>query len=147
MSDTGALSAVEDYSEGADERVFAGSGELVTIETKRIYAPADPDDGYRLLIMRHWPRGVRKDRVDAWERGLAPTRELLADFNTHAIDWPEYERRFLLEMATRPDALAALDALRQRSRRETVTLICGCADAARCHRSLVRGLVEGVGSA
>ncbi len=115
----------------------------MAINTKRIYDPAEADDGHRLLVMRHWPRGVRKERVDAWEPGLAPTRELLAEFNTRMIGWPEYARRFLREMATRPDAIAALDALRERSALETVTIICGCKDATRCHRALVKGLVEG----
>ncbi|MDA0798049.1 MAG: DUF488 family protein [Chloroflexi bacterium] len=112
------------------------------ILTKRIYEPAEPADGHRLLTMRYWPRGVRKDRVDAWERGLAPTRELLADYRTEAIDWPEYERRYRHEMATRPESIAALDALRQRSANETVTVICGCKDESRCHRTLLKALVE-----
>jgi len=30
------------------------------IKTKRIYEPADPSDGHRLLIMRRWPRGIKK---------------------------------------------------------------------------------------
>jgi len=93
--------------------------------------------------MRLWPRGVRKDRVDAWERGLAPTRSLLADFNVHAIDWPTYARRFLHEMATRADSIAAITALRKRTAHETITLLCGCEDPTRCHRTLVQGLIAG----
>ena len=112
------------------------------ILTKRIYEPAEPADGHRLLTMRYWPRGVRKDRVDAWERGLAPTRELLADYQTEAIDWPEYKRRYHHEMATRPESIAALGALRERSVNETVTVICGCKDETRCHRTLLKALVE-----
>ena len=114
----------------------------MSVHAKGIYEPAEPSDGYRLLTMRYWPRGVRKDRVDAWERGLAPTRELLADYRTEAIDWPEYERRYRYEMATRPESIGALDALRQRSANETVTVLCGCKDETRCHRTLLKGLVE-----
>jgi uncharacterized protein YeaO (DUF488 family) len=113
------------------------------IKTKRIYEQADPADGHRLIIMRLWPRGIRKERVDAWERGLAPSRELLTAINTRAIDWPEYARRFLHEMATRPDSIEAIDALRQRAAHETITVICGCVDETRCHRTLVKELVEG----
>ena len=118
----------------------------MAIKTKRIYDPADATDGHRLLIMRLWPRGVRKDNVDAWERGLAPTRDLLSAFNAGAIDWPTYAERFLREMGTRPDAIAALDALRLRAAQETVTAICGCKDATRCHRTLVAGLVDDEGN-
>ena len=52
------------------------------IRTKRIYDEADESDGHRLLVMRLWPRGVRKERVDAWDKGLAPTRELLTEFQS-----------------------------------------------------------------
>ena len=50
------------------------------IRTKRIYDPPSPEDGYRLLIMRLWPRGVRKAAVDGWEKDLGPSRELLTSF-------------------------------------------------------------------
>ncbi len=35
------------------------------IQTKRIFDPPAHADGHRLLVMRVWPRGVRKERVDA----------------------------------------------------------------------------------
>jgi len=38
------------------------------IRLKRIYDPAEPEDGFRLLVMRLWPRGVRKEEVSAWEK-------------------------------------------------------------------------------
>jgi uncharacterized protein YeaO (DUF488 family) len=95
-----------------------------------------------LLTMRLWPRGVRRDRVDAWERGLAPSRELLADFRSEAINWDEFEQRYLHEMATRPDSIEALAALRQRSANETITVMCSCKDPTRCHRTLVKQLAD-----
>ena len=55
------------------------------IQTKRIYDPPEESDGHRLLVMRLWPRGIRKERVDQWDKGLAPTRELLTDFRSHEI--------------------------------------------------------------
>ena len=112
------------------------------IQTKRIYDDPSPEDGHRLLVMRVWPRGVRKDRVDAWDRALAPSWELLADYRAEAIDWPAFARRFAEEMAQREESVAALAALRERVRTETVTLLCWEADGAMCHRTLLRALVE-----
>ena len=93
--------------------------------------------------MRVWPRGVRKEHVDAWDRGLAPSRELLTDIRSDAIDWPAFVERFEGEMAHREESVAALAALRERVRSETVTLLCWEADDARCHRMLLKALVEG----
>ncbi len=35
----------------------------------------EPEDGTRILTMRFWPRGVRRERFDAWMRELAPSAE------------------------------------------------------------------------
>jgi hypothetical protein len=37
------------------------------VRTKRIYDPAEPDDGYRVLIDHIWPRGVSRKRAVALE--------------------------------------------------------------------------------
>ena len=113
------------------------------IQTKRIYDAPSRADGHRLLVMRVWPRGVRKDRVDAWDRGLAPSRELLTDLRSEAIDWPVFAKRFDEEMTQREDSVAALASLRERVRSETVTLLCWEADGTMCHRTLLKALVEG----
>jgi uncharacterized protein YeaO (DUF488 family) len=109
------------------------------IRTQRIYDPATPDDGFRLLVMRLWPRGVRKERVSAWEKELGPSRALLDDFNHDRLSWEEYERRYLAEMAAKPDLLARW---RERARGEVITLLCACKDAERCHRTLLKRLLE-----
>ena len=116
---------------------------MTIIALKRIYEPPEASDGHRLLIMRLWPRGIRKSLVDDWDRGLAPSRELLADFRSGAVDWAGYVERFTLEMAMREDSAAALERLHERSARGHVTLLCSCVDEARCHRSLVRDIIEG----
>ena len=113
------------------------------IRTKRIYEPWSPDDGHRLLVMRVWPRGVRKDRVDAWDRALAPSRELLTDLRSGAIDWTAFVIRFEQEMADGEEPAAALASLLERARSQTVTLLCWEADGARCHRTLLKALVDG----
>jgi uncharacterized protein YeaO (DUF488 family) len=115
----------------------------VPVRTARVYDPPTPADGLRVLTMRHWPRGVRRERADVWERGLAPTRELLAGYRAGSIDWEGYAARFLAEMHERADARAALAWVREQAAEGTVTLLCGCADAARCHRTLLAGLITG----
>lgn len=42
---------------------------------KRIYEPANPNDGYRVLVDRLWPRGVSKERaaLDEWAKDIAPS--------------------------------------------------------------------------
>ena len=107
------------------------------IGAKRVYDPPSPDDGARVLIMRLWPRGIRKDRVDVWLKELGPVVPLLRAFLDGKLGWAEYRRRYRKGLA-RPEAQDALAEVRRLARRGPVTLLCGCADEARCHRSLLR---------
>jgi len=109
----------------------------VDIVTRRIYDPAARDDGDRVLIMRLWPRGIRKDRVTVWLRELGPTPALLRAYLDQRITWKQYVPRYLAGLA-RPEAQAALAEVRRRAATGRVTLLCGCPDEARCHRSLLK---------
>lgn len=107
------------------------------IRTKRVYEPATPADGVRVLIMRLWPRGIGKRRVHHWLRELGPVLELLRAFRSGRLTWQQYRRRYLAGLR-RPEARAQLAEVRALARRGPVTLLCGCPIEGRCHRSLLR---------
>ena len=109
------------------------------ILTARVYEPPSPEDGYRLLVMRFWPRGVRKEAVDGWERELAPSAELLRSYRAGRIAWQEFARRYRAQVSKRR---YLVDELAGRAERDTVTLLCGCRDESRCHRTLLKEMVE-----
>jgi uncharacterized protein YeaO (DUF488 family) len=112
------------------------------LRTKRIYAPAEPDDGTRVLIMRLWPRGIRKDRVGVWLKELGPVTPLLRDFLDKRVDWDGYVPRYLAGLE-RPEAQAAVADVLAYARRGPVTLLCGCADPSHCHRTLLKAYLAG----
>ena len=109
--------------------------------TKRIYAPPSPEDGTRVLIMRLWPRGIRKEKVDLWLKELGPVKELLREFLDKKIDWAGYTPRYLAGLA-RPEAQEAIARVRELARDGRVTLLCGCADETHCHRSLLAAYLK-----
>ena len=118
------------------------------IRTKSIYHdPQEPSDGYRLLVMRYWPRGVKKDRVDGWMRELAPSAGLLSRYRAGEIDWPAFVGRYTGEMAASeavPDLLKEIRMFEREHGR--VTLLCH-EDLSRpgehCHREVLKALLEG----
>jgi uncharacterized protein YeaO (DUF488 family) len=111
------------------------------IATKRIYEPAAPDDGARVLIMRLWPRGIRKDRVDRWLKELGPVVPLLRAFLDKKITWEQYQPRYFAGLE-RPEAHAALVEVAGLARAGRVTLLCGCAGEQRCHRTLLKTYLD-----
>jgi uncharacterized protein YeaO (DUF488 family) len=109
------------------------------ILTKRIYDPPSADDGFRLLTMRLWPRGIRKDAVSAWEKELGPTRDLLDDYKKERISWQKLEKRYVDQMSEKRELLKEW---MQRAKKETITLLCSCKDPAFCHRTVLKRLLE-----
>jgi uncharacterized protein YeaO (DUF488 family) len=83
------------------------------VRTKRIYDPAEPDDGYRVLIDHIWPRGVSRERarLDDWARDLAPSDELRKWFGHDPGRFAEFRARYRDELADRSERLAELRAL------------------------------------
>ena len=110
------------------------------VATKRIYEPASRADGLRVLVMRLWPRGIRKSAVDLWLRDLGAEIGNLRLWNAGKLAWPELRRRYLAGLR-RPPASEALVRLRALTRRRRVTLLCSCAESAHCHRTLLAGVL------
>ncbi|HET6571496.1 MAG TPA: DUF488 domain-containing protein [Solirubrobacterales bacterium] len=97
------------------------------IRLKRAYEPAEPSDGYRILVDRLWPRGLSKERaeLDEWDRELAPSTELRQWFSHEPSRFPEFRRRFCEELGEHRSALAGL---RRRAREGTLTLVYAAKD-------------------
>lgn len=116
--------------------------------TKRWNDPVAEGDGFRLLICRYRPRGVKKEGEpwDAWCPALSPSPGLHAaaygKSGEPPLPFAEYERRFLAEMESRGYWITGF-AERVRAG-ETMTLLCSsaCVDAGRCHRTIVKRLIE-----
>jgi uncharacterized protein YeaO (DUF488 family) len=92
------------------------------IQIKRAYEPASPDDGYRVLIDRLWPRGVSRQsaELDEWIKELAPSAELRQWFGHEPARFEEFRRRYISEL--RNERLR-LTALRRRAREGRLTLV------------------------
>lgn len=117
------------------------------IRTKQWDDPREPDDGFRVLVCRYRPRGLAKDAEtwDAWEPDLGPTKELHAAAYGKGgvpLNWPVYRSRYLLEMQKQRERIA--DLAKRSAAGETITLLCSssCTRESRCHRSLLRELIE-----
>lgn len=97
------------------------------LRLKRAYDPAEPSDGYRVLIDRLWPRGVSHERaeLDEWERELAPSTELRKWFGHEPGRFDEFRRRYTQELR---DQRPRLTELRRRARDGTLTLVYSAGD-------------------
>ena len=76
------------------------------VTTKRIYSPVAPDDGYRVLVDRLWPRGVSKAEadLDLWLRDVAPSPELRTWWDHDPGKLAEFSARYDAELDHNPAA-------------------------------------------
>ncbi len=99
----------------------------MNIRIKRIYEPAASTDGYRVLVDRLWPRGVKKEEasVDLWLKEVAPGTELRKWFAHDPQKWEAFKKKYLLELSDN-EALATLSETIHEHK--AVTLLYGAKD-------------------
>jgi uncharacterized protein YeaO (DUF488 family) len=121
----------------------------MAIRIVRLGSPREEGEGLRLGTVRRPPRGVPKseyasrDLYDVWFPNLSPSEELLKAGKTAEDErsWSTFKKRFRAEMS-RPDAKRDLDLLAALSRQTNLSIGCYCKDESRCHRSLLRELLN-----
>lgn len=126
----------------------------MAIAVVQLGAPREPNEGLRLGTVRRPPRGVPKskfaklDYYDVWLPNLSPSQELVtvALQSKDEQSWRVFERRFRAEMK-RPDASRVLNLLAALSHQTNFSLGCYCENEKRCHRSVLRELLEERGAA
>ena len=100
-----------------------------TINVKRIYAAAHAQDGFRILVDRLWPRGIKKEesKIDLWLKEIAPSDSLRKWFNHEPEKWEEFKRRYFKELDQKQDLV---DQLSQHTRKGKVTFLFSAKDEA-----------------
>ena len=111
------------------------------VKAKRIYEKPARGDGLRVLVMRLWPRGIRKQAVDLWLKDLGADVSNLRAWKAGRLDWPEMRKRYLAGLKE-PVAAAALAQLEALACRRVVTVLCSCEAESRCHRGILRALLS-----
>ena len=125
----------------------------MAIRVVRLGSPRAAGEGLRLGTVRRPPRGVPKaefasrDFYDVWVPDLAPSEALLKQALSADSEraWRAFVRRYRMEMK-RPEAARLLELLAALSRHASFSVGCYCANEARCHRSILRELLQDRGA-
>ena len=95
------------------------------IKIKRIYDPPEPDDGYRILVDRLWPRGVSKERasIDEWAKKITPSPEIRKEFHHDPNLMDEFKRKYIHELDNNEFSEEFADQIRDKLKHVNVTLL------------------------
>jgi uncharacterized protein YeaO (DUF488 family) len=111
------------------------------IKLKRAYEKPTADDGFRVLVERLWPRGVRKEdaQLDLWLKDVAPSAALREWYSHDVAKWNEFKTRYRAELKENKDSL---QLLKEKSREGNVTLVYAARDEEHNSALLVKQALE-----
>jgi uncharacterized protein YeaO (DUF488 family) len=113
------------------------------IQLKRVYADPSPDDGFRILVERLWPRGISKERaaIDLWFKEIAPSQELRKWFAHDPAKWSEFIRRYREELDQNSNSVGKLRQILESQ--TTVTFVYAASDPQQNSALLLKNYLEG----
>ena len=94
---------------------------------------------YKVLVMRRWPRGIKKTAIDLWLRDLGPSSELLNAYQKGRLAWGEFAEHYGAEVSLQADLLAQVKQLEHIHGK--VTLLCWERHE-RCHRFILKEMLD-----
>ena len=121
----------------------------MTVRIVRLGTPRAQNEGLRIGTVRHPPRGVPKSQhasqnwYDVWFPNLAPSAELLKKGRAakSEAEWKAFMHKYRAEMS-HPNKSHTLDVLAALSHQTNFSVGCYCANEQRCHRSILRVLLQ-----
>jgi hypothetical protein len=102
---------------------------------KRIYEPAETQDGFRILVDRLWPRGIAKASASLgdWAKDIAPSSELRKAYHAGEIDYGYFSAMYAKELAENQASQKFLDTIKAKLQVGNVTLLYAVKEPAKSH--------------
>ena len=110
------------------------------IKLKRIYEPKEEADGFRILVDRLYPRGIKKEdlQVDLWDKEIAPSEELRKKFHLEN-NFESFSKKYLDELSKNPHTA---DFLQQVKEYPCVTLLTASKEVNYCQLPILKTFIE-----
>lgn len=98
---------------------------MAEIKVKRIYEPYDISDGYRILVDRLWPRGIKKEEaeVNVWYKNIAPSNELRKWYHQQPERFEEFRKKYMEELETDEEKTQMIKKIGLLAMTENITLL------------------------
>ena len=105
---------------------------MVKILLKRIYEEPSEADGYRILLDRLWPRGLKKEdaKFDEWRKDITPSKDR---------HWEVFQGRYGMEIKQNPDFIPFL---REIEKHPVVTFLTAAKDVQHSHLPILKEAIE-----
>ncbi len=110
------------------------------IKVVRVYDLTDDTEGYRILVDRMWPRGLRKEalRLDVWAKDISPSKELRQWFGHVKERFDAFEDAYRTELSGNSKAENFVSVVRKNLKDRDVLLLYAARDFDCNHAIILR---------
>lgn len=115
---------------------------MTQIKIKRVYDDPEKSDGYRVLVDRLWPRGMKKEclKYDEWAKEITPSPELRKWFHQNMTGhWQQFETQYKQELSRSETMKAFLKKIKPY---QTVTLLYASREPLHNHARILQQYIE-----
>lgn len=111
---------------------------------KRVYEEAAEKDGYRILVDRLWPRGVKKEDLphDLWAKEITPSSEIRKEFNHESEKFNAFKQHYLYEINENDEMAPFLETISEELETQNVTLLYAAKDEENNHVVILKDWLE-----
>lgn len=113
------------------------------IKIKRVYEHQSKSDGYKVLVDRLWPRGMKKSDLvfDEWPKEICPSSELRKSFGHDPLKFKDFKKEYKKELANE-EAKKEIELLAKISSKRNVTLLYAAHDEKINHAIVLKEIIE-----
>ena len=117
---------------------------MYDIHLRRAYDEKGKEDGYRMLIDRLWPRGIKKEELSYswWPKEIAPSTELRKSFDHEASKFESFKKEYKKELEDSSMKDELLDKVETQLEKHNVTLVYGAKDPEHNHAVVLKEWLE-----
>lgn len=114
------------------------------IQMKRVYDSPKDSDGYRILVDRLWPRGVKKEDLpyNDWPKSITPSNEIRKKFNHEEEKFAQFTTDYLHELSENEAADAFIETVAEELEKQNVTLLYAAKDPEINHVVILKDWLE-----
>lgn len=115
---------------------------MVQVKLKRVYEDYSENDGYRILVDRLWPRGMKKEHLhyDLWAKDITPSPDLRKWFHEDVENrWEDFSKFYTKELKESPAVAQFVKEIRVQ---KVITLLYASRDPGHNHASILKAYLD-----
>ena len=115
---------------------------MTQVNIKRVYDEPSEQDGYRVLVDRLWPRGMKREylKYDYWAKEVTPSNDLRKWFHADIEKrWGNFADMYQKELNESDAAKAFIDKIKAYSK---VTLLYASKEQERNHANVLKHYLD-----